>query len=135
MNQHAIKELIFKFNPSSSSSYGVSEHLPSQPANSSASSNHSNTLQDSRFEGQEYAKLLNHQNAAILEFESELQIYETGIHVALLKMGIERGLYGLDSMTAIGKLDFCIDMLLKPFSPQDHLKNGNSGHLINFPPP
>jgi hypothetical protein len=132
-NPPAIKELISKFN--SSTSNGVSEHLPSQPI-SSASSNHSNTLPDTRFtlkvssnpdvedqadpvavartrEGQEYAKLLNRQNAAILEFESELQVYEAGIHAALLKMGIERGLYGLDSMTAMGKLDFCIDMLLK----------------------
>jgi len=34
---------------------------------------------------------LSKQNAAVLEFETELQIYEAGVHEALLKLGIEEG--------------------------------------------
>ena len=44
---------------------------------------------------EKYSKLearLSKQNAAVLEFENELQIYEVGVHEALLKLGIEEGM-------------------------------------------
>mmetsp|Transcript_96632 Transcript_96632/g.141328 ORF Transcript_96632/g.141328 Transcript_96632/m.141328 type:complete len:274 (+) Transcript_96632:2-823(+) len=63
---------------------------------------------------------LSRQNAAVLEFEGELQVYEAGTHEALLTLGVEEGLRGLNSMSAVEQLQTCIDTLL---DSESHLLN------------
>jgi hypothetical protein len=55
---------------------------------------------------------LSRQNNAVLEFENELQIYEVGVHQALLILGIEEGLRGLTSASAAEQLQLSIRTLL-----------------------
>ena len=63
---------------------------------------------------------LSRQNTAVLEFENELQIYEVGVHQALLILGIEEGLRGLTSASAAKQLVHYIRGLL---DSESHLLN------------
>lgn len=63
---------------------------------------------------------LSRQNTAVLEFENELQIYEVGVHQALLILGIEEGLRGLTSASAAKQLVQYIRTLL---DSESHLLN------------
>ena len=63
---------------------------------------------------------LSRQNAAVLEFEHELQVYEAGAHQALLILGIEDGLRGLTSEAAVKQMELCIRTLL---DSESHLLN------------
>ena len=94
-----------------------SEHADASPAPKQPHTGDVRQLQErcSKLEAR-----LARQNAAVLEFENELQIYEAGVHQALLILGVDQGLRGLTSVTASEQLELCIRTLL---DSESHLLN------------